>query len=146
VIAWSQNLTPELAAAAGATHVSKEELLERSDVISIHLVLSQRSRGLLGAADFERMKPTAFLVNTSRGPIVDEAALVAALRDHSIAAAGLDVYDREPIAADHELLGLENTVLLPHLGYVSIESLTVMYRQAVEDIAAYRSGAPIRVI
>ncbi len=115
-------------------------------MISIHLVLSERTRGLIGAAELAQMKPTAFLVNTSRGPIVDEAALVEALRAGQIAGAGLDVYGTEPLPADSDLLGLENTVLTPHLGYVSGEGLAEMYGQVVEDIAAYLRGEPIRVI
>jgi phosphoglycerate dehydrogenase-like enzyme len=147
VIAWSQNLTPERAAEAGARHAaSKQELLGQSNVVSIHLVLSDRSRGLIGAAEFEQMKPTGFLVNTSRGPIVDERALVDALTRKRIAGAGLDVYDTEPLPSDHPLLGLENTVLTPHLGYVSREGLAEMYGQVVEDLAAQLRGEPIRVI
>jgi len=146
VIAWSQNLTPERATEAGARHVSKAELMADSDVVSIHLVLSDRTRGLIGAEEFEQMKPTGFLVNTSRGPIVDERALVEALRANRIAGAGLDVYDREPLPDDHPLLALENTVLTPHLGYVSRESLAEMYGQVVEDLAAHLRGEPIRVI
>jgi len=146
VIAWSQNLTPEQAQAAGVQYAPKEELLAAADVVSIHLVLSERTRGLIGAQELTLMKPTATLINTSRGPIVDEGALVAALRDGTIAAAGLDVYDREPLPADSELLQLENTVLLPHLGYVSEDTLRAMYEQCVADIAAYLAGSPIRVI
>jgi len=146
VIAWSQNLTPERAQEAGATYVSKHELLTRSDVIAINLVLSDRTRGLFGEEEFALMKPTAFLVNTSRGPIVDEDALVAALGDQRIAGAGLDVYDVEPLPAHSALLMLDNTVLTPHLGYVSREGLADMYEQVVEDIAAYQQGEPIRVI
>lgn len=146
VIAWSQNLTPERAAEAGTRHVSKEELLESSDVVSIHLVLSHRTRGLIGAGELALMKHTAFLVNTSRGPIVDEPALVEALRRQEIAGAGLDVYDTEPLPHDHPLLALENTVLTPHLGYVSREGLAEMYQQVVEDLAAHLRGEPIRVI
>ncbi len=146
VIAWSANLTEERTAELGVRIVSKSELLESSDVLSIHLVLSDRTRGLFGAADLALMKPTAVLINTSRGPIVDESALVEALRTRTIAAAGLDVYDREPLAADHELLTLENTVLLPHLGYVSEATLRTMYEQVVEDIAAFREGSPIRLV
>jgi phosphoglycerate dehydrogenase-like enzyme len=146
VIAWSQNLTAEQAAQAGAGYVSKEELLASSDVLSIHLVLSERTRGLIGATELALMKPTAFLVNTSRGPIVDEQALVAALRERRIAGAGLDVYAVEPLPPGNELLTLENTVLTPHLGYVSLEGLTEMYTQVVEDIAAYLRGEPLRVI
>ena len=146
VIAWSENLTDERTAELGVRKVSKAELLESSDVLSIHLVLSDRSRGLFGAADLALMKPTAVLINTSRGPIVDEPALIEALRTRQIAAAGLDVFDREPLPADHELLELENTVLLPHLGYVNEVALRTMYEQVVEDIAAFRDGAPIRVV
>lgn len=146
VIAWSQNLTPERAQEAGARYVAKQDLLAQSDVLSIHLVLSERTRGLIGAPELALMKPTATLINTSRGPIVDEPALIAALREGTIAAAGLDVYDREPLPADSELLSLPNTVLLPHLGYVSEETLATMYRQCVEDVAAYIAGSPIRVI
>lgn len=146
VIAWSQNLTAERAAEVGVGLTGRDELLRRADVVSIHLVLSERTRALIGAAELAQMKPGAFLVNTSRGPIVDERALVAALRERRIAGAGLDVYDIEPLPHDHELLGLDNTVLTPHLGYVSREGLGEMYRQVVEDIAAHLRGAPIRVI
>jgi phosphoglycerate dehydrogenase-like enzyme len=146
VTAWSQNLSTERAAELGAERVSKEQLLGGADVVSIHLVLSDRSRGLIGAAELERMKPTAFLVNTSRGPIVDEPALIAALRAGTIAGAGLDVYDTEPLPRGHPLLTLQNTVLTPHLGYVSREGLAEMYGQVVEDLAAYLRGEPIRVI
>jgi phosphoglycerate dehydrogenase-like enzyme len=146
VIAWSQNLTPEHAAEAGARSVGREELMANADVISIHLVLSDRSRGLIGAAEFEQMKPTAFVVNTSRGPIVDEHALIQALRAQRIGGAGLDVYDTEPLPADHPLLALDNTVLTPHLGYVTREGLAEMYQQVVEDLAAHLRGEPIRVI
>jgi phosphoglycerate dehydrogenase-like enzyme len=146
VIAWSENLTPERAREAGATYVSKYDLLRTSDVISIHLVLSERTRGLFGADELALMKSTAFIVNTSRGPIIDEDALVAALGDQRIAGAGLDVYDVEPLPAHNALLMLDNTVLTPHLGYVTREALRRMYEQAVEDIAAYQRGEPIRVI
>ena len=118
-IAWSENLTDERATEVGVTRVSKDQLLADADVLSIHLVLSERTRGLLGTAELAQMKPTAILVNTSRGPIVDEAALIAALAGGTIAAAGLDVFDREPLPAGHPLTELENVVLLPHLGYVS---------------------------
>jgi phosphoglycerate dehydrogenase-like enzyme len=146
VIAWSENLTEERTADLGVLRVSKSELLESSDVLSIHLVLSERTRGLFGEADLALMKPTAVLINTSRGPIVEEPALIEALRRRQIAAAGLDVFDREPLPRDHELLELENTVLLPHLGYVSEPALRTMYEQVVEGIAAFRDGAPIRVL
>ncbi|MGH2842977.1 MAG: NAD(P)-dependent oxidoreductase, partial [Solirubrobacteraceae bacterium] len=146
VIAWSENLTAERARAAGAERVSRPELLARADVLSIHLVLSGRTRGLVGAAELAAMKRSAILINTSRGPIVDQHALAQALREGVIAAAGLDVYDREPLPADSELLALDNAVLLPHLGYVSEDALAQMYRQCVDDIAAFRAGTPVRVI
>jgi phosphoglycerate dehydrogenase-like enzyme len=147
VVAWSQNLTAERAAEVGVRRAeSKQELLSQADVVSIHLVLSDRSRGLIGADEFEQMKSTAFLVNTSRGPIVDERALLAALQSGAISGAGLDVYDTEPLPKDHPLLELPNTVLTPHLGYVSREGLAEMYGQVVEDLAAVQHGEPIRVI
>ena len=146
VIAWSDNLTDERAAAAGARRVSKTELLSGADVLSIHLVLSDRTRGLFQAADLALMKPTAVVINTSRGPIIDERALVDALRGRTIAGAGLDVYDREPLPAGHELTRLDNVVLLPHLGYASEPGFRHMYSQAVEDIAAFLRGSPIRTI
>jgi len=147
VIAWSENLTDARATEVGVTRVAtKEELLARSDVLSIHLVLSERTRGLFGEAELHRMKPTAVLVNTSRGPIVDERALITALRRRRIAAAALDVFDREPLPAHHPLTDLDNVVLTPHLGYVSESGLRHMYGQVVEDIAAFRRGEPIRRI
>jgi phosphoglycerate dehydrogenase-like enzyme len=146
VLAWSENLTFEKAQEAGATYVTKEELLSRSDVLSIHLVLSERTRGLFGAKELAMMKPTAFIVNTSRGPIIDESALISALSDDYIAGAGLDVYDVEPLPPHSPLLMLSNTVLTPHLGYVSRDALEEMYVQAVEDIAAYQRGEPIRIV
>jgi phosphoglycerate dehydrogenase-like enzyme len=145
-IAWSEHLTEERAAEVGATRVSKEQLLADADVLSIHLVLSERTRGLFGAAELAQMKSSAALVNTSRGPIVDEAALIAALRDGTIAAAGLDVFDQEPLPAGHPLTELQNVVLLPHLGYVSEPAFRNMYGQAVQNIAAFRTGAPIRTL
>jgi phosphoglycerate dehydrogenase-like enzyme len=146
VIAWSQNLTGERAASLGVRRVSKAELLAGSDYLSIHLVLSDRTRGLFQAEDLARMKPTAVLVNTSRGPIVDEQALIAALRSNTIAAAGLDVYDTEPLPPGHPLTTLDNVVLLPHLGYVSEAGFRQMYGQVVENIAAFLAGSPIRMI
>jgi phosphoglycerate dehydrogenase-like enzyme len=146
VIAWSQNLTDERAASAGARRVSQDELLAAADFLSIHLVLSERTRGLFGRAELARMKPTAALINTSRGPIVDEAALLAALRDGTIAAAGLDVYDEEPLPAGHPFTELQNVVLLPHLGYVSEPGMRNMYGQVVQDIVAFIAGEPVRVI
>lgn len=147
VLAWSQNLTAERAAAVGATLAgSRDEVLARADVVTIHLVLSERTRGLVGARELALMRPTAFLVNTSRGPIVDERALVEALRAGAIAGAGLDVYDEEPLPPDHPLRRLPNTVITPHLGYVTEETYRVFYSQAVDDIRAYLAGAPVRVL
>src|SRR5690606_26029091 len=133
-IAWSTNLTEEKAAEHDVEAVSKERLLAESDVVTIHQVLSSRTRGLIGAAELAAMKPTAWLVNTSRGPIVDEAALIEALRQRRIGGAALDVYDTEPLPADHPLRDLPNTVLTPHVGYVVRDLYEVFYRDAVEDI------------
>jgi phosphoglycerate dehydrogenase-like enzyme len=144
ILAWSENLTADRAQAAGATLVSKEELLSRSDAISIHLVLSPRSRGLIGAADLARMKPGAILINTSRGPIVEEAALLEAVQSRRIVAA-LDVYDREPLPADHPLRSAPNTVLTPHLGYGVQETWKEFYRQSIENALAFLDGKPVRV-
>jgi phosphoglycerate dehydrogenase-like enzyme len=146
VIAWSQNLTRERAGAAGAELVRKEALFERSDVITVHLVLSDRTRAIVGRDEIARMKKTAYLINTSRGPIVDTQALIAALESGRIAGAGLDVYDREPLPPGDPLRNAPNTVLTPHIGYVADESYATFYRETVEDIAAYLAGAPIRVI
>jgi phosphoglycerate dehydrogenase-like enzyme len=141
VIAWSQNLTAEKAHAAGAELVTKEQLFAQSDAITVHLVLGPRSRGLIGAADFARMKKGAIFINTSRGPILDEAALVAALKEGRIFA-GLDVYDREPLPADNPFRGLENTVLTPHLGFTTEEGLHAFYQPAMENILAFLDGKP----
>ena len=146
VIAWSQNLTAERAAERGATLVSKDELLARADILSIHLVLSARSRGLIGRQELNRMKPTAYLINTSRGPIVDEAALIAALHNGTIAGAGLDVYDEEPLPLDHPLRRAANTVITPHIGYVTQETYTIFFAETVENIQAFLKGAPVRVL
>jgi phosphoglycerate dehydrogenase-like enzyme len=146
VIAWSQNLTADRAAEFGARLVTKDELLSQADVVTIHLVLSDRTRGLIGARELALMKPVAYLVNTSRGPIVDEVALIEALETQGIAGAGLDVYDVEPLPLDHPLRRLENTVLTPHIGYVSTENYRVYFRDVVEDIAAFIKGEPLRVI
>jgi phosphoglycerate dehydrogenase-like enzyme len=146
VIAWSQNLDPDHAAELGVTAVGREELFSTADVVSVHLVLSDRSRGLVGAADIDRMKPTAILVNTSRGPIVDEAALVAALESGAIAGAGLDVFDHEPLPLDHPFRRLDNTVLTPHIGYVSDGLYELFYAEIVEDIAAWCRGETLRVV
>jgi phosphoglycerate dehydrogenase-like enzyme len=144
VIGWSQNLTAEKAAAAGATMVSKQELLSTADVVSIHLVLSPRTRGLIGAADLALMKQGAILVNTSRGPIVDEAALLAAVTAGRIIAA-LDVFDREPLPPDDPLRSAPNTVLTPHLGYCVRETWEQFYPQSVENALAFLDGKPVRV-
>ena len=146
VIAWSQNLTAERAAERGATLVSKDELLARADILSIHLVLSARSRGLIGRQELNRMKPTAYLINTSRGPIVDEAALIAALHNGTIAGAGLDVYDEEPLPLEHPLRRAANTVITPHIGYVTQETYTIFFAETVENIQAFLKGAPVRVL
>lgn len=145
-IAWSHNLTPDRAAEHDVTAVSRQRLFAESDVLSIHLVLSGRTRGLVGAAELAAMKPTALLVNTSRGPVVDEAALVAALRQRRIGGAALDVYDTEPLPPDHPLRSLPNTVLTPHIGYVTSDVYEIFYRDAVADIAAFAEGSPVRVI
>jgi phosphoglycerate dehydrogenase-like enzyme len=144
LLAWSQNLTAEKATAAGATMVSKDELLSRSDAVSIHLVLSDRTRGLIGASDIARMKPGAILVNTSRGPIVDEKALLAAVQARRIVAA-LDVYDREPLPANHPLRTAPNVVMTPHLGYGVQETWQGFYPQSLENALAFLDGRPVRV-
>jgi phosphoglycerate dehydrogenase-like enzyme len=144
VLGWSQNLTAEKAQAAGAVLVSKEALLARSDAVSIHLVLSPRSRGLIGASDIARMKPGAILINTSRGPIVDEAALLEAVQSRRIIAA-LDVYDREPLPSGHPLRSAPNTILTPHLGYGVRETWSEFYRQSVENALAFLNGHAMRL-
>lgn len=144
VIAWSQNLTGEAAAERGARRVDRDALLADADVVSIHLVLSERTRGLVDANALALMKPTAFLINTSRGPIVDVEALSAALRLGALAGAALDVYAAEPLPPDDPLRAVPNLLLTPHVGYANKEQLAVFYRQMVEDIAAWQAGAPIR--
>ncbi|TYP90756.1 D-2-hydroxyacid dehydrogenase family protein [Blastococcus xanthinilyticus] len=146
VVAWSQNLTDERAAEVGVRRVEKQELLATADVVTIHLLLSKRTRGLIGADDLALMKHNAVLVNTSRGPIVDEAALIEVLRRGAIAGAGLDVYDAEPLPRDHPLRELRRAVLTPHLGYVTRGTYEVFYGEAVEDVAAWMAGTPIRVL
>jgi D-3-phosphoglycerate dehydrogenase len=146
VVAWSQNLTAEKAAAAGATYLSKEELLRTSDFVSIQLVLSDRSRGLIGAAELALMKPTAILVNTSRGPIVDEKAMLAALQGGKLAHAALDVYDTEPLPPDHPLRRMDNVTLSPHLGYVSEDVYRTFWGDCVENVEAWLDGKPVRVL
>ena len=146
VVAWSQNLTAERAAQAGATMVTKEELFRTADFVSIQLVLSDRSRGLVGAADLALMKPTAILVNTSRGPIVDEKAMLAALQSGRLAHAALDVYGTEPLPADHPLRKLENVTLSPHLGYVSEDVFRTFWGDCVENVEAWLDGKPVRIL
>ncbi len=146
VLAWSQHLTAERAAEFGVTPVSKAELLARADVLSIHLVLSSRTRGIFGAPELAAMKPSAILVNTSRGPIVDESALIEALRDNTIAGAAIDVFDTEPLPADHPFRSLTNVAVTPHIGYVVDEQYRIFYSDAVEDIAQFAKGAPVRVL
>lgn len=144
VLAWSANLTDEAAAAQGATRVGLEELLARSDVVSIHLKLSERTRGLLGRKELALMKPAALLVNTARGPIVDEAALIERLRGGGLAGAALDVFDREPLPADHPLRGLDNVILLPHLGYVVEQNYRLIYGDTLENVEAFLEGRVLR--
>ncbi len=146
IIAWSQNLTAEKAKEAGAEYVSKEDLFKRADIVSLHVVLSDRTRGIVGAKELGLMKKTAYLVNTSRGPLVDERALIAALQSKSIAGAGLDVFDVEPLPRDHPFRKMDNVVLTPHLGYVSEQNYRKQYPDVVEDIRAWLDGKPVREI
>jgi phosphoglycerate dehydrogenase-like enzyme len=146
VVAWSANLTGERAAEVGVRRVDRDDLLRTADVVSIHLQLSDRTRGLIGARELGLMKPSAILVNTSRGPVVDEAALVRALREGAIAGAGLDVFDVEPLPRDSPLRELRRAVLTPHLGYVTGRTYEVFYGDAVDDVAAWLAGSPVRVI
>jgi phosphoglycerate dehydrogenase-like enzyme len=146
VLAWSQNLDPAAAREAGAEPVEKRALFERADIVSVHYRLSERTRGLVGAAVIGAMKPSAYLINTSRGPIVDTDALLAALESGAIAGAGIDVYDREPLPADHPLRTAPRTVLTPHLGYVTEDTYATFVTHAVENVLAYLDGAPVRVI
>jgi phosphoglycerate dehydrogenase-like enzyme len=145
-IAWSQNLTPEKAAGHGVHAVTKEQLFAESDVLSIHVVLSERTRRLAGAAELRSMKPTAFLVNTSRGPVIDEDALVDTLRERRIRGAAIDVFGTEPLPADHPLRSLPNALLTGHVGYVTRELYETFYQDAVADIAAFRAGNVIRLM
>ena len=145
-IAWSQNLTEEKAKAAGADYVSKDDLFRNADFVTIHLVLSDRSRGLVGAKELGLMKKSAYLINTSRGPIVDEKALIAVLNSKSIAGAGLDVFDVEPLPLDHPFRKMDNVVITPHLGYVSEQNYRKYFPDIVEDIRAWLDGKPVRVI
>jgi phosphoglycerate dehydrogenase-like enzyme len=146
VLGWSRSLTEARAAEIGVKRVEKDELFQRADIVTIHVGLNDQSRGLVGAAELARMKPTAYIVNTSRGPIIEEAALLAALKGRRIAGAAIDVYDREPVPKDHPFLELDNVVLTPHLGYVIEENLRINYMNAVENIRAFLDGKPIRLI
>ena len=146
VVAWSQNLDPEHARSLGVRPVSKAELMAESDVVTIHLVSSARTHHVVGADEIAAMQPTAYLVNTSRGPLVDTAALLEALHAGRIAGAATDVYETEPLPADDPLRSAPRTVLTPHLGYVTDDGYDLFFREAVEDIAAWRAGAPLRVL
>jgi phosphoglycerate dehydrogenase-like enzyme len=145
VIAWSENLTAQAAAEVGVTYVSKQELFEQSDILSVHLVLSERSRGLVDAQALGWMKPTAYLINTARGPIVDEAALIDTLQQRRIAGAALDVFAIEPLPADHPFRNLDNLLATPHVGYVTENNYRTFFSQMIEDIQAWDAGEPIRV-
>lgn len=145
-IAWSQNLDAETASEVGVRRVDKDELFAGSDVLSIHVRLSERTRGLVGARELALMPPTAYLINTSRGPIIDEQALISCLTEGRIAGAGLDVFDQEPLQRDHPFLALDNVTLTPHLGYATSDSLSRFYADMPEAIAAYVRGAPVRVL
>jgi phosphoglycerate dehydrogenase-like enzyme len=145
-IAWSQNLTAQKAAEQGVERVEKDELFRRADILSVHLVLSDRSRGLVGAREIGLMKPTSILVNTSRGPICDTAAIIEALNEGRLAYAGFDVYDHEPLPLNHPLRTAPNVILTPHIGYVTEENYRSSYPQIVENILGYLDGKPIRVI
>lgn len=146
VLAWSQNLTKERCQELGVEYATKEDLLKQSDFVTIHMVLSDRSRGLIGAEELSLMKPTAYIINTSRGPIIDEAALIAALQNGTIAGAGLDVFNTEPLPRDHVLRTLPNVVLTPHLGYVTQDGYQMFYGGMVDAIRAFLDGQPIKVI
>ena len=146
VIAWSENLTAERAAQVSVSHVSKQELFEQADVLSVHLVLSERSRGLVDAEALGWMKPTALLVNTARGPIVDEAALIKALQKRQLAGAALDVFDIEPLPPLHPFRTLDNVLATPHVGYVSQQNYQLFFSQMIEDIQAWSAGTPIRLL
>jgi phosphoglycerate dehydrogenase-like enzyme len=146
VVAWSQNLTDARAAEVGARRVEKAELFSTSDVVSLHLVLSERTRGVVGAGELGAMKCTAWFINTARAGLVDESALLSALREQRIAGAGLDVFSVEPLPTGHPLLTLANVVLTPHLGYVTRENYAVFYRDALEAILAWHAGAPVRLL
>ena len=146
VIAWSQNLTPQRAAEVGVEYVDKQQLFEQADVLSVHLVLSERSRGLVDAQALAWMKPGARLVNTSRGPIIDETALIQALREGRLAGAALDVFDEEPLPQDHPFRTLPNVLATPHIGYVTGNNYRLFFTQMIEDILAWHAGQPVRLL
>jgi len=146
VIAWSQNLTADKCREAGVEYAAKDDLFRQADFVSIHVILSQRTRGLVGAKELGLMKPNAYLVNTSRGPIVDEAPLIAALKDKRIAGAALDVFDVEPLPLDHPFRKMDNVVLTPHLGYVSMQNYQAYFKGVVEDIRGWLDGKPVRAM
>ena len=146
VLAWSQNLTPEKCKEVGVDYVGKEDLFRQADILTIHVVLSQRTRGLVSAKELALMKPTAYIINTSRGPIIDEPALLALLREKKIAGAGLDVFDVEPLPIDHPLRKMDNVVLTPHLGYVAMQNYRAYFAGVADDIRAFLDGKPIRVL
>jgi phosphoglycerate dehydrogenase-like enzyme len=146
VVAWSPNLTSERAQAAGVQQVERDALFATADVVTLHLVLGERTRGVVGRPQLSLMKPTAYLVNTARAGLVDEPALLQALQEGRLAGAGLDVFSTEPLPPQHPLLSLPNTVLTPHLGYVTQENYAVYYRDALQDVLAWAAGAPVRLL
>ena len=146
VIAWSQNMTDEAAEAAGVRRVEKETLLRGSDWVTLHLVLSERTKGIIGQDELALMKPTAWLVNTSRGPLVDEEALITALETESIAGFAVDVFDDEPLPGNHPLRTLGNVIATPHIGFVTENSYRIFYRDTVDNLVAWLNGAPLRVL
>ena len=146
VIAWSQNLTDEAAREAGAARVEKQDLFKRADIVTLHLILSHRSRGIVGAGELALMKPSSWLINSSRGPLIDETALIETLSARRIAGAAIDVYDEEPLAAGHPFRRLDNVLATPHIGYVTEDTYRIFYGDSVENIAAWLIGAPIRVM
>jgi phosphoglycerate dehydrogenase-like enzyme len=147
VVAWSQNLTEKRCAEVGVRLApSKEALLTEADFISVHLVLSERTRGIIGRADFARMKPTAYFINTARGPLVDQDALIEALEKGTIAGAGIDVYDVEPLPIDHPMRKLPRAHITPHLGFVTDTNFKVWYGQTANDVQAWLDGKPLRIL
>jgi len=146
VIAWSQNLTDEKATEAGARRVEKEDLFRQADIVTLHLILSGRSKGIVGKDELALMKPSAWLINTSRGPLIDEAALVETLQEKRIAGAAIDVFDTEPLPTDHPFRSLDNLLATPHVGYVTEDTYKIFYEDTVENLAAWLDGKPIRVL